>query len=388
MLMSAMRLNRKHITFGLGIFMAIVNLSACRGDEMVIPVETERIAIDGTADPSVEGVYLLNEGNMGSNKCTLDFLDLASGTYSRNIFPERNPNVAKELGDVGNDIAIYGSKLYIVVNCSHKVEVLDAKSGIRITHIDIPNCRHIKFNDGKAYISSYVGPVEIGNSSPKGAIYQVDTLSLTVDNRVTVGYQPEEIEIIDGLLYVANSGGYRPPDYDNTLSVVRLSDFRQIQKIEVGKNPGRVRKDKYNRLWVSCRGDNTENQGCLLLLSPDKTSGKMKIEKRFDISVNNLALHDNLLYYFSATGSSGASYGVIDIDRLVKMADGFITDGSEKSISVPYGINIFPQSGNILLTDAKNYVSSGTLYCFSPEGKQLWSVRTGDIPAHIAILKK
>jgi proline racemase len=59
--------------------------------------------------------------------------DYTKGTYYRNIYAEINPNVVKELGDVGNDIKIYGSKLYIVVNVSNKIEVLDAKTAKRIT---------------------------------------------------------------------------------------------------------------------------------------------------------------------------------------------------------------------------------------------------------------
>lgn len=256
-----------------------VLLTGCRGDEMVIPIERETIDINPSADPSVAGIYLLNEGNMGSNKCTLDFLDFASGVYSRNIYPERNPHIAKELGDVGNDIEIYGSKMYIVVNCSHKVEVVDACSGVRISQIDIPNCRNVKFHEGKAYVSSYVGPVAIGYDSPKGAVYQIDTLSLSITNHVMVGYQPEEMEIIGDMLYVANSGGYRPPDYDNTVSVVRLSDFRQVEQITVGKNPGHLRKDKYGRLWVASRGDNTEGSGSLQLLVPDR-NGRMQLDRK------------------------------------------------------------------------------------------------------------
>ena len=64
-------------------------------------------------------MYLLNEGNMGSNKCTLGiFYDSTTGKYHRNIYAERNPSVVKELGDVGNDLQIYGDKLYAVINCS------------------------------------------------------------------------------------------------------------------------------------------------------------------------------------------------------------------------------------------------------------------------------
>jgi outer membrane protein assembly factor BamB len=53
---------------------------------------------------------------------------------------------------------------------------------------------------------------------------------------------------------------------------------------------------------------------------------------------------------------------------------------------MPYGLAVHPLTGDILLTDAKNYVTPGTLYCFSPSGQKKWNVRTGDIPAHIVFL--
>ena len=90
---------------------------------------------------------------MGSNKCTLDFVDFDNGYYVRNLYAEKNPNVVKELGDVGNDVQIYGSKMYAVINCSHKVEVLDARSCQRLGQVDIPNCRYIAFDKGFAYVS-------------------------------------------------------------------------------------------------------------------------------------------------------------------------------------------------------------------------------------------
>ena len=66
----------------------------------------------------------------------------------------------------------------------------------------------------------------------------------------------------------------------------------------------------------------------------------------------------------------------------------FITDGTEKSIKIPYGIAINPETGEFFVTDAKDYVTPGTLYCFSRDGKKKWSVITGDIPAHIAFTDK
>ena len=95
--------------------------TGCRDDELVVPTEYDIVGEAPAAGTTIRGFYVLNEGNMGSNKCTIDYMDYFTGLYARNIYPERNPTVVKELGDVGNDIAIYGSKLYAVINCSHKV---------------------------------------------------------------------------------------------------------------------------------------------------------------------------------------------------------------------------------------------------------------------------
>lgn len=368
-------------------------VTGCREDELVVPTEYDIIPETPSSDTAIRGFYLVNEGNMGSNKCSLDYFDYFTGLYSRNIYAERNPNVIKELGDVGNDIGIYGSKLYVVVNCSHKVEVLDSRSGVRIGQVDIPNCRYIRFHRGKAYVSSYVGPVLIDVNAPKGAVYEVDTLSLAVTAKVTVGYQPEEMEIVDDYMYVANSGGYRAPQYDNTVSVIQMIDLKQVQQIPVDINLHRVKKDKYDKLWINSRGDHRSRPSCLYVLSKKAGQTRLSVESKLDIPCSNMAMKGDSLYYYATewneyTSENAVSYGIIDIRSQEVVSENFITDGTEKEITIPYGIAIHPETGDIFVTDAKNYVSSGTLYCFDRHGKKKWSVRTGDIPAHMCFLPR
>lgn len=366
-------------------------ITGCREDELVVPTEYDIIPETPRPGTSIRGFYLVNEGNMGSNKCSLDYFDYFTGLYARNFYAERNPTVVKELGDVGNDIGIYGSKLYVVVNCSHKVEVMDARTGIRLGQIDIPNCRYIRFHRGKAYVSSYVGPVLIDPDAPKGAVYQVDTLSLAVTAKVSVGYQPEEMEIVDDYMYVANSGGYRAPNYDNTVSVIQMVDFKQVQQIPVGINLHRLKKDSYKKLWVTSRGDYMTRPSRLYVLDKRRGYNQMIVTDTIPVACSNMAIRGDSLYYYATewnnfTASNTISYGIIDVRTKEVVSTNFITDGTEKEITIPYGIAIHPETGDIFVTDAKNYVSSGTLYCFSPDGRKKWSVRTGDIPAHIAFL--
>jgi DNA-binding beta-propeller fold protein YncE len=68
------------------------------------------------------------------------------------------------------------------------------------------------------------------------------------------------------------------------------------------------------------------------------------------------------------------------------LAKQFITDGTDKQITVPYGIAVNPVTKEVYVADAKNYVISGTLYCFDTNGKKEWSITAGDIPGHFAFI--
>ncbi|MCK7555772.1 hypothetical protein MKQ70_12385 [Chitinophaga sedimenti] len=235
----------------------VLLLFSCRKDVAVFI--NEDTSLDSAAQNGYAGFYLLNEGNMGSNKSTLDYFDYTKGEYKRNIYAAYNPTVPKELGDVGNDIAIYGSRLYAVINASNKVEVMDARTAKRIGQVEIPNCRYIKFDKGFAYITSYAGPIEINpNYAQKGYVAKVDTATLAITDKCIVGYQPDNLDISNGNIYVANSGGYmgagNTEKYERTVSVISLATFKENKRIDVAYNLHHVKADKRGDLWVTSRG--------------------------------------------------------------------------------------------------------------------------------------
>ena len=362
-------------------------LTSCRQDVPVIPHEEEQ---KGEAQhTSVVAFYLLNEGNMGSNKATLDYYDYASAVYRRNIYAEANPNVPKELGDVGNDLQVYGSRLYAVINCSNKVEVLDARTCKRIGQIDIPNCRYIRFHDRYAYVTSYAGPVEIKPDYEQiGYVAKIDTATLQEVARCLVGYQPDELCIVGNRMYVANSGGYRVPNYEKELSVIDLTTFTEVKRIPVGINLHRVRADRHGQLWVTARGDYYDNPSRLYCIDLATET----VSDSLNVAVSDLDIVGDSLYLLATEWSyidmqDVITYGIVDVKTRQLVSHSFITDGTEKSIQKPYGLRVNPVTGDIYVTDAKNYVTPGTLYAFSKAGVLLWSVRTGDIPAHLTFVE-
>ena len=376
-------------------YLILAVVSSCREDFYIIPSQNQDTGVAPTRGDIV-GMYVLNEGNMGSNKASIDFLDLDENKptvhYHRNIYSERNPNVVKELGDVGNDIKIYGSKLWIVVNVSNKVEVATADSCKRITQINIPNCRYLAFKDGFAYVSSYVGPVKLDQDAPLGMVYKVDTVDLKKKDSVVVGYQPEELCIVENKLYVANSGGYRMPNYDNTLSEIDLTTFKEIRKIKVGLNLHHCQVDHYGQIWVTSRGNYNDVPSRIYWLYKGHNQFYEVIDS-IDTPVSGLSIVGDSLYYYgsawnSATATNTISYGLINVRTHQTIETNLFSAPQIKAITMPYGIMVNPTERDFYLMDAKNYVSSGSLLHFKPDGTHDFTVQTGDLPGHATFVYK
>lgn len=387
--MNKMKKNFKDRVSLAGLLLGVALLTGCRGELPVLHSEGEQVDPNPGSAKRIKGMFLLNEGNMGSNKCSIDYLDCVSGTFSRNIYVERNPGVVKELGDVGNDIAIYGDKLFAVINCSHFVEVMDVRTGEHLGAVNITNCRYITFNEGKAYVSSYAGPVQIDPNARPGKVVEFDVNTLQIEREVVVGYQPEEMVITNGRLYVANSGGYRFPNYDRTVSVVDLSTFKVVNTIDVAINLHRMELDRYGNIYVSSRG-NYDGQGSDVYVIDAKTE---TVKGSLGVSASEMCMSGDSIYMVSTewsnvSMSNRVSYTLYDVQRKEVVSRQFITDGTEKEIKLPYGLAINPENKEIFVTDATNYVSPGYLYCFTPEGKKKWKVRAGDIPAHMVFTEK
>ncbi|MFA9187952.1 DUF5074 domain-containing protein [Flavobacterium sp. FBOR7N2.3] len=373
------------ILFGLFIALAF---TSCREDEIIF-LSSDRNVAEPRSEGNIEGFYLLNEGNMGMNRASIDLFNYRTGNYTTDIYSERNPEVVKELGDVGNDIQIYGNKVFAVINVSNKVEVIDKWTAKRIKKIDIPNCRYIAFYKDKAYVSSYSGSVTIDPNAEIGFVAEIDTTSLEIKRKVNVGYQPEQMVVHNGKLYVANSGGYRVPDYDRTVSVIDLATFTEIKKIDVGINLSSMKIDSQGDIYVSSRGDYYETPSNLFVIDTKTDEKKMQL----DIPVSGMCLVDDLLYFYSVswsylTNSNEVTYGILDTKTKKIISNQIITDGTEKQIMLPYGLQVHPETKEIYITDAQNYVVTGYIYCFTPDGKLKWKTTAGNIPAHIAFITK
>lgn len=306
----------------------------------------------GTAE-----MYVLSEGLFNLNNSTLTRYTFGDSRTVSDYFTRIN---GRGLGDTANDMAIYGTKLYIVVNVSSQVEVVDLPTGRSLKRIPLlaengssKQPRYIAFHEDKAYVCAF-----------DGTVARINTTTLTVDGYATAGRNPDGICVQNGKLYVSNSGGLDQPDYDNSVSVIDLSTFRETKKIIVGENPGKIVPDHYGNVFVAVRG-NVSNplQGRLVKIDTrtDEVVGSL------DEPVLNFAINEDMVYLYSYNHSTGESeFKVYNIASGTIERQQFIADGTQ--INTPYAIHINPYSGNVYIADAFDYLVKGDVLCFDQQG--------------------
>lgn len=177
------------------------------------------------------GAYVVNAGNMGSNiESSLTAIDYASSTATQNVFKTANGRI---LGNTANDGIVYGNKIYLAVDQSNTIEVIDKKTKKSIKQIKTTELlgnaegadpRHIIADGGKVYFTTYGGYVAA-----------VDTTDFALQKKWQVGNYPEGLVIGNGNLYVANSnyaaGG-------GNISCINLSNDKvETKNIEGVNNP-------------------------------------------------------------------------------------------------------------------------------------------------------
>lgn len=335
--------------------LSILSLSICCIGCKKTNIKTGNIPI---AENS--GLYILNEGLWNMNNSSISYYNLSSNQCITDIFTSANN---RGLGDTGNDLQRYGSKLYCVVNTSENIQVMDYRNCVVEHTISLigKSPRRICFHEGKAYVSCF-----------DGSVVRIDTASMSIEKTVSAGRNPEGICISNGKLYVANTGGYSAPHYDNTVTVIDLSTFTKEKDISVVCNPCRLFVDHNSYIYTICNGNYTDIPSCLLKIDPFTD----EVVDTFDIHIKSMAIDGNLAYLCNTENSL---IQVFDLTSKSIVSSSFISDGT--SLQNPYSIAVNPDTHDVFITDSYQYTVNGDVYCFGTDGKKKFSFEAGLNPS-------
>lgn len=332
----------------------------------------------GPSVASAKGVYILSEGNFFANNAKLSYRDAESGTVYGDYFAQQNPLLSSGLGDLANDMIIYGSKLYIVVNVSSNVTVLNATNGTFVSRIPIQagstdrQPRYAAAKNGKLYVTSYDGTVSV-----------IDTTSLSVTNTINVGPNPEDMLIYNNKLFVANSGGFNTVP-DSTVSVIDLSTNSEIARLKVGVNPQRLAVNSTGEIYVTAYGNFADIPASVTVINGNTNTVIGSLGSAFEY--DHVKIYKDMAYFYN-NYSGSASLKMYNTQTHAVVRDEFITDAT--TVSVVYGIDFDEQNDDVYICDAVNFSDPGNVTCFDAAGKKKFSfsVAPGISPNKVVFLR-
>ena len=328
---------------------------------------------DNPVNPDVtigSGVFVLNEGNYTASNATLTFYDIEADTVTNYLFYRVND---VPIGDVAQSMCLIDGMLYIVVNNSNNIYKVDANT--------------VKIDTTKPYkMGDFYSPREMWAVSPNKAyvsdlygtqLWIINPQDMSHCGSIDMGKATEKIVQVGSELYVSNwSKQFVQGMNNNTVQVVDINNDVKVAEITVGKEPNTMIVDKNGHVWVLCEGAQWDADGenpSLWEINP-----QLKIaERRYEFDGSAMALKANpagdqiyLIYNNEVRRFDIGTLSLSETFRIAAEAQGMF-----------YNMAVEPKSGDIYVTDAKNYMMNGTVYRYSYDGVLLSSFEAGIIPS-------
>lgn len=326
-------------------------LFACESDDAVSPP-----IVQGKYS---SGVFIVNEGNFGTDNSAISFYDRALGTVQNNIFKEVND---RPLGNTAQSMSIIDTLAYIVVNASNKLEVVSYATFTSKGGIDegLSNPRYFAALGNKGYITNWG---DFGAVASFIAV--VDLNTLTIEDKISTGNGPEAIRAVGGKLFFTNNFG-------NTLGILNPATG-EVVEVTLHDSPAAMAEDKNGKLWVICSGGYDENyqskkDGKLFRINPVS----QEIEKTFDLGLaaSKMVINgsgDELVYI------SGNEIYRLSIDAETVPEAAWVVNESASFYSVGYD----PAEDIVYAGDANAFQGSGTVYRYNFEGEIIDHLEVG-----------
>jgi hypothetical protein len=333
----------------------LVLLVAACSDE---PVETVFFDLD-----TKNGVFISCEGNFMYGNSSLSFYNYETKTVHNNLFYARNN---APLGDVAQSLFIHGNNLFVVVNNSGKIYVINPETaqfkGI-ISNLTSPRHIHV-VSDEKAYISDlYAHHITVFNPV---------TYEKTGRIELSGEHTSEQMVQVGKFVFISSWS------FDKTILVIDTDTDKVVNKIDVPLQPRDLKADINGKIWVLSDGSyegspmGTESPA-LTRIDPETFT----VEKifRFESGTNpyNLELNNtgDTLYFIN----EGVCKMAVNSKTL---PDSPFISGSGKLF---YSLGINPKNNEIYVSDAIDYTQNAKIYRYSQSGVLTDSFKVGINPS-------
>jgi hypothetical protein len=357
-------MNNKLCLLALSILMAM-SFAACSDDD------NSQLNDNGSkVDLPESRVYILNEGTKGQNNAGIAFYDPNKKVATLNdIFYKQN---SSKLGDTGQDIITYKNNIYVSVNGSNYITMLNS-AGVLQKSLYLSASGDNELTGGVRYLAAEDGYIYA--SLYGGVVLKINANTLTIDSKIKgLGNNLEGVTICNNELYVANS--YKVENgkyiYLTDVFVIDLSSFKLKKTLTVTQNPNQLVTENGKVFLISW--DYSSESYVLQMIDPSNDYNVSKLGYATNMAAgaadNTLYLIDSRTDYsnwpVTSTANSFSTYN-INTKEIIKTS--FLKNApSELTNTSISTIKINPENGDIYIATTYYSTANGNIYRFKKDG--------------------
>lgn len=321
----------------------LLALSACVKDK---PQEPTNSTINVN---STNKVFVINEGQFQnpSAGASISLYDAVSGNVAEDYYKQQNSTSV--LGDICQSMIKYNGSYYLVVNNSHKIEIVntsDFKKTSTITGFNSPRYL-LPITNNKAYVSDlYAHSIQI-----------LDLNANTITGSIATYSNTEQMSLIYNKAFVTSYSS----DYCYVINTITdvITD-----SVFVNKGASSIVLDKNSKVWVLSSSKLTRINP--VTLQTELSFSFNSADSPFNLCVNKTK---DTLYYLN----NGICQ--LPISNTALPASTLVSKGSKDY----YGLGINPIDYTIYVSDAVGYTQKSTIEIYNVNGTFLKSFKAGYI---------
>lgn len=292
-----------------------------------------------------DGYFISNEGNFGSPNASVSFIDNDFMKIDQKVFQNVN---GTPLGDVLQSITIDGGLIYLIVNNSNKIEVVDRTTFQSVatltTNLKLP--RFAVVENEKLYVSN----------SGKKSLEVFDIVNFDHVTTIDIDRTIDEVKKDNGFLYVMNTS--------NRIIVINANTNTIETTIEVGNGLKSIEIED-GILYALHKTGITK-----VATSNNAIIGEIPFEEGLK-NASKLEIEDNNIYFIS--GSKIFKYNTdVTVLSNTELVDTEVSDGP---FTIGYGFSVVGEK--IFYTDVKGFTENSEVLVYDLEGKFLKSFTAG-----------
>lgn len=317
--------------------------------------------------PVTSSVLVANEGAFQGGTGSITAYSTGAKTTEKNMFQKAN---LISVGNILNEIYIDRDRTFLSINVSGDVVMCNTttlKVEARFENLGSPR-KVIHVSGDKYYSTDWASNV----------VHVLDAKTKKVLKSIPTGLGPESMVVVDGIVYVTNSGGFTT---DNTIFMIDAEKDAVVDSIVVPDNPIGIVHDKYNKLWILCSGKNDFTDPSAStpanLVSYSLDSSRIERVLPFTIQTKKplrLVIDgtgENM--YYLDNGYDGDLYKMSTADSILPLAP--------FQAGTFYGLGYDKVNDEIYVSDPLDFTVNGDVYRFGKDGNLIDQFKGGLIPS-------